>query len=177
MNKPLLFLDVDGVINPSVELNKLPAGFVLHTIIVPSFDDTNADGGRKMIVALNELHGAWLRELAEEFDLAWATSWGKYANEHLSPLLGLGQLPVVTPEHISLYRISKRSPIVALAKDRPLAWVDDMIGPIDWQWARSRRGGGNGSPTLLIKTNSTKGLTLAHVKQLQSFARTLGEKQ
>lgn len=76
---PLLYLDIDGVLNP---LSPDPVQFTEHTIDA-------------LTVNLSPEHGAWLKELAECYELVWATTWEHHANEHVGPLLGLPELPVV----------------------------------------------------------------------------------
>lgn len=63
--KPILFIDVDGVLNPfAVRPRVVPPGFTEHRI----------QGYR---VLLTPRHGEWLLPLAERFDLVWAASWNK----------------------------------------------------------------------------------------------------
>ncbi|MER7705423.1 HAD domain-containing protein [Kitasatospora sp. NPDC097605] len=70
MPKPLLFLDVDGVLNPVCPGPE--ADFDSHTL----FGYT---------VLLSARHGTWLRELADSYELVWATTWGNAPSLHLVP--------------------------------------------------------------------------------------------
>ncbi|MFJ7275280.1 HAD domain-containing protein [Kitasatospora sp. NPDC098663] len=85
MPKPLLFLDVDGVLNPVCP--HPDAGFDTHTLFGYS-------------VLLSARHGAWLRELAGTYELVWATTWKNVPPLHLVPdlrkcaeVLGATSLP------------------------------------------------------------------------------------
>ncbi|MFF3597047.1 HAD domain-containing protein [Kitasatospora indigofera] len=64
MPKPLLFLDVDGVLNPAAP--HPDAGFEAHALL----------GYR---VLLSARHADWLRELAGGYQLVWATTWEEEA--------------------------------------------------------------------------------------------------
>jgi hypothetical protein len=122
--KPLLFLDVDGVLNPVCP--HPDADFDTHTLL-------------GYAVLLSDRHGEWLRELAGSYQLCWATTWEEQANIHISPLLGLPELPVVRfsdyvpqPDDprvpiMDLFRAFKWAPLLRYADGRPFAWVDDMI--------------------------------------------------
>ncbi|MDY7100890.1 MAG: hypothetical protein S0880_06850 [Actinomycetota bacterium] len=84
MGRPLLLLDVDGVLNPFAAAEP-PAGYVDHTLF-PGEEP----------VRVNPAHGRWITELGGAMDLAWATGWNDEANDVLAPLLGIGPFPVVT---------------------------------------------------------------------------------
>src|SRR5436309_13828501 len=83
MDKPLLLIDVDGVIS------------------LFGFDPTRPPGGRFQFVDgiahfLSATAGQHLRELGATFELAWCTGWEEKANEYLPFALGLpGPLPHV----------------------------------------------------------------------------------
>jgi hypothetical protein len=69
-NKPLLLVDVDGVISLfGFSSDSRPAGAWM-----------NVDGIRHRISATA---GAHLQALAATFDLVWCTGWEEKANEHL----------------------------------------------------------------------------------------------
>ncbi len=72
MPKPLLFLDVDGVLNPVCP--HPGAGFDAHTLL-------------GYTVLLSARHGSWLRELAGTYELVWATTWENALTLHLVPYL------------------------------------------------------------------------------------------
>jgi hypothetical protein len=115
--KPLLYLDVDGVLNP---VRPAPAaGFTVHSML-----------GTRVLICPR--HGRWLRELSEVYELAWATTWLERANDYISPLLGLPELPVV-PVQQSLRGTggpiprSDWFPILRHSGGRPFAWIDDLI--------------------------------------------------
>ncbi|GGV29339.1 hypothetical protein GCM10010495_52040 [Kitasatospora herbaricolor] len=157
MPKPLLFLDVDGVLNPAAP--HPDAGFEAHALL----------GYR---VLLSARHADWLRELAGGYQLVWATTWEEEANRHLSPLLGLPELPVVRftgyvpqpgdPRVPLMQLISGRKwpPILRYARGRPFAWVDDVIPGRLVRRALLRR------DRLLLPVDPFHGLERRHVDRL-----------
>lgn len=157
MDKPLLLLDIDGVLNPLCK--HCPEGYETRPYVLD---------GRAFELLLNPAHGPWLGELAEAFELHWATSWEDSANEAVAPLLGLPRLPYVTfPDPSSANLTWKLPTISQYVGDRPCAWVDDDIHRDALLWAQLR------PSTLIVTTNPGIGLERAHVDELLSFAAEL----
>ncbi len=158
MDRPLLLIDVDGVIS------------------LFGFDPARPPAGRFALVDgiahfLSGTAGEHLRRLSHEFELAWCTGWEEKANEHLPAALGLpGPLPHVRFErgvrpdgaHWKLAAIDAYA-----SPSRPLAWVDDALDDACSAWAARRR-----APTLLVGTDPAIGLSEEHVVQLVEWART-----
>lgn len=156
MNKPLLLIDVDGVIS------------------LYGFDSASPPAGRFLLVDgivhfLSATAGEHLRQLARSFELAWCTGWEEKANDYLPSALGLpGSLPHVSFEdptrlvaaHWKLGGIDRY-----VEPSRPLAWIDDAHDDGCGTWARARAG-----PTLLLTTDPAVGITDAHVAQLIGWA-------
>ena len=157
--KPLLLIDVDGVLYPFAAPH-CPDGYTAFGF----FPDEEP-------VWLCLDHGRSLRELAEAFDLAWATGWPpeEVAN-HLSPTLGLPLIPAVTfdipdrPFDPGL----KVPPIDAFVGDRAAAWIDDQLTSEAYAWAEGRS-----SPTLLVEVDPAIGLTEEIIERLTSWATSL----
>jgi HAD domain in Swiss Army Knife RNA repair proteins len=158
--RPILFVDVDGVISlfgfaPAAE--RLPGPF--HWI----------DG---VAHCIPEECGERLRRLSELFELVWATGWEHKANEHLPFLLNLParELPVLWFGGRAVFGSAdwKLDAIDKYAGDRPAAWIDDNIDERCEAWARERA-----APTLLVKTASAEGMTDEHVKRLLDWAEDL----
>jgi len=168
--KPLLLVDIDGVISlfgsplnvqpgaghPSSEAGRERIQGSLHSI----------DGTPHFLSATAAAH---LLELAEDFDLVWASGWEERAEEHLPRLLGL-------PAGLPFLRF-ERSPgkgnahwklaaIDAYAGTRPLAWIDDAFNEACHRWAGERE-----APTLLVQTAPEQGLTSSEASELTAWAR------
>ena len=159
--KPLLLIDVDGVIS------------------LFGFDHAAPpQGGRFMLVDgiahfLSGTAGAHLRRLETAFELAWCTGWEEKANDYLPLALGLdGPLPHVVFDpadrpadaHWKLGAID-----LHVEPSRPVAWIDDAHDARCREWATARPG-----PTLLVTTDPAVGLTDDDVEQLLTWARDLG---
>lgn len=142
LSRPLFLIDVDGVLNPYAA-PACPPGYAEHAFF-PGEDP----------VRVCPDHGAWLRELAGRFELAWATAWGAEANRLLTPLLQLPGLPVIRFPPVPFHPRDKLTAIIDYAGIRPLAWIDDEHQPEAHAWAASRR-----VPTLLIGIDPAEGLT------------------
>jgi hypothetical protein len=153
--RPILFVDVDGVISlfgftPGVP--ELPGP--LHWI----------DG---VAHCIPDSVGQRLVRLADRFELVWATGWEERANEHLPLLLGLpGELPYLTFGGNARFGSAhwKLDAIQAYAGDRPLAWIDDNLDESCHTWAATRT-----APTLLVETDPSRGLEEAHVDALVAW--------
>lgn len=159
MTRPLLLIDVDGVIS------------------LFGFDHASPPAGRFALVDgithfLSASAGEHLRRLSGEFELAWCTGWEEKANEYLPPVLGLpGALPHVVFDpfdrpaqaHWKLGGIDRH-----VDPERPLAWVDDAHDDGCSSWAADRPG-----PTLLVTTDPAVGLTEREVDRLLGWAKRL----
>ena len=73
VGRPLLLIDVDGVLCPFG--SHCPEGYRL-----------TEDGPR---VWVSERNARWLAELSGYFELVWATMWEHRANAVIAPLYGL----------------------------------------------------------------------------------------
>ena len=173
--KPILLLDVDGVIL------------------------LQRDGHNRM----STQHGFIDRDVAERlyeldglFDIHWCTGWEHYANMVIAPLFGMEKKPVVelakyhkgnwTPRPFyniddgddlaahdaKMNRIGNwKLPAVELYLDdfdayHPVAWLDDQIGQTDVKrWAQQRPN------TKLVQTYETRGLQEREMRMLVDFAR------
>ncbi|MFA1551043.1 HAD domain-containing protein [Actinomadura chokoriensis] len=165
--RPLLYLDIDGVLNPEMPDDR----FTEHVI------------GR-LTVRVNPDHGPWLRDLATDYDLVWATTWEEHANVHIGPLLGLPPLPHVeffdyTPQQgdpriplLQLPLMRKWAPILRHADGRAFAWVDDVIPLTIRRQALPHR-----RALRLVPVNPARGLTRRHVESLHRWAARLDRRQ
>ncbi len=157
MNRPLLLIDIDGVISLfGFDHAKPPPGMFVTVDGIPHF--LSAEAGEQLLV------------LGEMFELAWCSGWEEKADEYLPHALGL---PAGLP-HVSLAgddhgRHWKLAAIDRFAgADRPLAWIDDGHDPSCEEWAAARP-----VPTLLVGTDPAIGLTAAHARTLSAWARRL----
>jgi hypothetical protein len=156
--RPLLLVDVDGVVSLfGFQLDRRPAGRFLLV-----------DGIAHLI---SGTAGEHLRELADDFDLAWCTGWEEKANDYLPAALGLdGPLPYIPLTGAALPHAHWKLGGIeqAVAPDRALAWIDDAHDDACAEWAASRP-----APTLLVATEPAAGLTTDHVAQLRAWAAEL----
>jgi hypothetical protein len=157
--KPVLFVDVDGVLS----VFGFPAGVDLpgpfHWV----------DG---IVHCIPTDVGPRLERLAGDFELVWATGWEEKANEYLPHILGLSasDLPVLTFDGRAVFGSShwKLDAIDEYAGDRPAAWVDDNLDETCERWAEDRE-----APTLLVRTDPPTGITDDHVTLLLGWAADL----
>lgn len=156
--KPLLLVDVDGVISLfGFESDQRPAG---------RFE--TVDG---IAHYLSAQAGGHLRRLAEHYELVWCTGWQERANEYLVHALELaGELPhlvFVGPPGAGRRHWKLDAVEAHAGSDRPLAWIDDDHAGCQ-EWAQRRPG-----PTLLVTTRPAVGITEEHVHRLLDWARGL----
>ncbi|MFC6082578.1 HAD domain-containing protein [Sphaerisporangium aureirubrum] len=164
--RPLVLLDVDGVLNPA----RRPT--MRHRR-----HDVTLDG-RTYRVLLNARHGPKLLALAAgaEADLVWATTWEEHANAEIAPRLGLPPLPVIhvtgdlgtrTGEHFKTRHVAE------YVAGRPFVWFDDSLRPPDWQYLMDHPGVGE---FLLVEVDPQTGLTDGHLARAREWltGRALG---
>ncbi|MCX4552684.1 MULTISPECIES: hypothetical protein [unclassified Streptomyces] len=152
--RPLLFLDVDGPLNPyGAAPHERPQGYVTHRMRPTGWEDPST---KPLRVWLDHRHGEQL--LALPYQLVWATTWMNEANEWIGPQLGLPELPFVDWPGASLQTDTrlhwKTQALVAYAAGRPFAWVDDELGPVDRDWVAAH----GDSPALLHWVSPRLGL-------------------
>lgn len=154
--KPLLFIDVDGVLSTY------------------GFDSERADPRNLHLVDGIPHHIPGLMEnrvkaVLPHYESVWATGWGERANEHLVFILSLpGELEVVefaTRPSTDGSGHWKLEELTARAAGRAAAWIDDGLNDACVDWAAGRS-----EPTLLVHTDPFVGMTDEHVDELIAWA-------
>ncbi|MFE9785637.1 hypothetical protein ACFYO7_09675 [Nocardia salmonicida] len=175
MTRPLLYLDVDGPLNPfGAKPEKRPAGYKTHRLMPPSWVARHGENPVRRVkplrVWLDPDHGPKLVALAEVFDLWWATMWEHDANEFIAPLIGLPELPVI--EWVGTMRFGpdgtfwKTAELIEHAAGRPFAWVDDDITTRDRKYTREH----HANAALLRFVHPAAGLTDEDFETLAAWA-------
>ncbi len=152
--RPLLLLDIDGVISLFGFDPARPPRGSFHSI----------DGIPHFLSAEAATH---LRTLSRAYEQVWCSGWEEKANEYLPHLLGLsGPLPFLSferpPGRANAHW--KLAAIDARAGHRPLAWVDDAFNEACHEWATRRA-----APTLLLAASPERGLGAAEVAELLAW--------
>jgi hypothetical protein len=148
--RPLLLLDVDGVLQP------------VGSAVPPGFERLElADS----VVVLNRAHGDWLRDVAELFEIVWASTWAASANELIGSRLGLPAVAHIELGTLGTDGTRKLRSVQTFVADRSFAWIDDELFEDAFEWAASRP-----ERSLLIRTQAYVGMTAEHVRALEAFA-------
>jgi hypothetical protein len=158
MEKPILAVDVDGVIS-LFGFEEPPARSLARFQLV--------DG---MVHCISLVAGDRLNRLGEHFELVWATGWEEKANFYLPDLLGIPELPFVSFDGAARFGSAhwKLGPLKEFAGGRALAWIDDNFNEGCYEWAEGRV-----EPTLLVPTEPHLGIEEAHVEVLLTWAQSL----
>lgn len=133
--KPLLLLDVDGVIN-DIEM-------AIHLGMTEQSErDAEAD---RLEIDVIVSHGFTLAiprympqlvaELADRAEIVWLTTWRERANDEIAQHLGVGPFPALDPDGTSLgieWKVAAAERLVteAVAEDREVIWIEDFDGDI-----------------------------------------------
>lgn len=153
MSRPLLLLDIDGVLQPVG--SSVPPGY--QRIVT---DDAT--------VVLHAAHGRWLAELADDVEIVWASTWGGRANRLIGARLGLPELTHIELADLPRDGTRKLQAVKSFVDERPFAWIDDELYEDAFAWAEGR-----GEPTLLRRTRASVGLTREDVEAVAAFVRGL----
>lgn len=158
MSRPILAVDVDGVISLFGFETPPPPAEASYQLV---------DGG---LHCISLRAGERLQRLAEHFELIWATGWEEKANFYLPTMLGIAELPHLTFDGTARFGSAhwKLGPLDGYGRGRPLAWVDDNFDESCYRWARERD-----EPTLLVPTDPAKGLQEAETEALIAWGRSL----
>lgn len=177
--KPLLLLDVDGVLNafqPARPHTVRKLGGRTHNGVFTPYTVRFDNEIVEMIDAL-----------AEHFEIHWATMWNHKANTEIAAALGVDHSPVMVCNHFAGWDIAKdeerltdaeikrlwyaKTPLIpAYVADRPFAWVDDDHSGADLRYLNERLD----QDFFLCQTDAYSGLTWRDVAELITWASTLG---
>lgn len=142
--KPVLLVDVDGVLNAYAmgHNNYQRLGFRKVKVTIPATANSHSE---TYFLVVSDEQAKMLSSLRDDFDLVWCTSWNQWANEVISPLLSLPLFPVleldVTVPQDYVNNLHWKTKQVAHAfseggaySGRRFAWLDDETTKRDRTW-------------------------------------------
>jgi hypothetical protein len=162
--RPLILIDVDGVLNPYI--GSMPKGYTEYRLL-------------SYRVRLNMEHGVQLQKIAHETgaELVWATTWEHDADEYIGTRIGLPPLPVieVVSGNDTVAQADYRwkfGPVLEYAAGRPLLWFDDDFEcyPDYEEWFLKERMAASDLDTYLHTVDPSVGLTQKDFDKALSWA-------
>jgi hypothetical protein len=155
MSRPILAVDVDGVISIFGYEEQPPRDQVRFELVDGSLHCISLRAGTRLL------------RLAEHFELVWATGWEDKANFYLPTILGLPELPHLTFDGAARFGSAhwKLGPLQEHCRGRAMAWIDDNMDQSCFDWAEGRD-----EPTLLVPTEAAVGLEEAETEALLAWA-------
>ena len=156
-NKPLLLVDVDGVINA---LSPLPFATEQEFRSPEGFEIRVPSGTSARLTRLEKL-----------FECIWASTWEHSAYPDIGQRLGVHPWPVIEFNRPVAGATWKLKDVRDYVAERPLAWVDDELYADARTWAKSREA--QGIPTLLVHADAAAGLSEQNVITLEQWVENL----
>lgn len=123
-SKPLVLLDVDGVINDFELIGEETGRWDSHVIVSHGYHVVIPDYMPKVI-----------QHICARAEVHWCTTWRDRANEEIAQHLGIGPLPVVDDGTDSRYVDWKAAAAYDLADEalrngRRVLWIEDFYGDV-----------------------------------------------
>jgi hypothetical protein len=191
--KPILLLDIDGVIAPflpAAQMLAIETGEGHHDYIMVELQADSVYLPYEQRHYIRRDLPEIMRELMEHFELMWGTAWGgeqanTYMLEHLGLVEPLKAIDYHTIPDIAEVRMSgisfiggmpdfwKMPWIEKFAEESglPFIFIDDEISKDAEEWAEQRTR--DGIPTLLVKTDAAVGWTVDHKDQMIEWAKRI----
>ena len=154
--KPIILLDVDGVLNPVAR---------------------HGGGGTLPELVLSDGTASLVRRLARCGRIAWVTTWPADSTAGLESQLRLDVEPLrvtltvragaseePTPKLRSVRRWLATMELLGEADWDSVVWIDDVLGPDAREWAHNHH-----QPVLLEKPAPGQGLSEVHVVAVEVF--------
>lgn len=175
--KPMLMLDIDGVLN-------LFGG--RGTADMPLVQSTDIHIAGSFVVRVPEGTLSRIERLSEWFDIHWFTMWNENAERSFAPVVGLPFFPYLKvdwfagenvlrerhPENwrdVSRVLWTAKTPLVpGHANGRPFIWVDDDTTLVDTAWLRQHPDVNENF--MIITVDPWEGLTENTVRQAIAWA-------
>ncbi len=122
--RPLVLLDVDGVINDLGSLYRQPRPWHVHHVLSNGF-----------VLHIPEYMPSLITDLVATADVWWCTTWRDRANNELAEFLGIDRLPVVDDGSRSRSVDWKPTAAHAIAQGaleagREVFWIEDFYGNV-----------------------------------------------
>ena len=157
--KPLILLDVDGVISGSNGGNKAYWKDVKHK----TFDGYSIYYSPTVITKINQ----W----SQVAEIRWLTNWDERARKMLAPALGINEFELARDPALDLRKDQAAFNCIQMTPSRPLIWIDDEVlyyskkpvAPVPASFWDSR------DRTLLIAPEEYVGLIPQHLEKIDAF--------
>ncbi len=129
--KPLVLLDIDGVVNDAEMLVAIRLAADREATAAQLRIDMVVSHGHH--VAIPQYMPELVQTLVQECEVWWCTTWRSYANDEIAAHLGIESLPFVDDGTRSAgveWKAAAATPLIeaAQAEGRPVVWIEDFNG-------------------------------------------------
>lgn len=150
-DRPLAFIDIDGVLNRCCSNSQARKRRLVRV--------HGWTGGSRWPLWLDPADRGRIDRISEVFEPAWGTTWEDDAWLEVGSRLGFRQFDVIA--RTEMHERSKAPGVVRAASGRPFVWFDDdtLACEIDAE-----------QPHLVIEVEPIQGLTDAHIEAALEWA-------